>query len=70
MATETHEASELAALRAQREELSRELVRKTYRIGELEEEAKELGLSFERSFSWRVTKPLRDVKVLLGKLRG
>jgi hypothetical protein len=70
MATETDEARQLAALRAQREELNRELVRKSYRIGELEEEARALGREYERSLSWRVTRPLRDVKLLLGKLRG
>jgi hypothetical protein len=70
MSTETDQAGELAALRAQREQLDRELVRKSYRIGELEEEAKALGQEFERSLSWRVTRPLRDAKVLLGKLRG
>jgi hypothetical protein len=70
MATETDETRQLAALRAQREELNRELVRKSYRIGELEEEARALGREYERSLSWRVTRPLRDAKLLLGKLRG
>jgi predicted RNase H-like nuclease (RuvC/YqgF family) len=70
MATETDEERQLAALRTQREELNRELVRKSYRIGELEEEAKALGREYESSLSWRVTRPLRDAKLLLGKLRG
>jgi hypothetical protein len=73
VAAETDETSELRALRAQRDELDRELVRKTYRIGELEQE-REAELAnvvriFEESLSWRVTRPLRSVRLLLGRLR-
>jgi hypothetical protein len=70
MSAETDQARELGALRAQRDALSRELVRKSYRIGELEEMARELGREYESSLSWRVTRPLRSAKLLLGKLRG
>ena len=49
MSAETDQARELGALRAQREELDRELVRKSYRIGELEELARELGRSTNRA---------------------
>lgn len=61
-------ADELAALREQREELHRELVRKTFRIAELEEEVAEVGRSFEESFSWRLTRPVRTLKPALKKL--
>jgi SMC interacting uncharacterized protein involved in chromosome segregation len=73
VAAETDETSELRALRAQRDELDRELVRKTYRIGELEQEAaaevENLTRIFEESLSWKVTRPLRSLKLLAGKLR-
>ena len=73
MAAETDETSELRALRAQRDELDRELVRKTYRIGELEQETaaevENVTRIFEESLSWRVTRPLRSFKALAGKLR-
>jgi hypothetical protein len=62
----TEDRSELAALRAQREELHRELVRKTFRIGELEEAIHENARTYEQSLSWRVTRPLR---ALMAKLR-
>ncbi|HEX3735388.1 MAG TPA: hypothetical protein VHU86_09585 [Solirubrobacterales bacterium] len=62
--------SELAALRAQREEMHRELVRKTFRIGELEEEIRETKRTYEESLSWRITRPIRSAKLLLGALRG
>jgi hypothetical protein len=61
------ETSELAALRAQREELHRELVRKTFRIGELEETIYENARTYEESLSWKVTRPLRT---LMAKLRS
>jgi SMC interacting uncharacterized protein involved in chromosome segregation len=70
MAADTDEASsELSALRAQREELHRELVRKTFRIGELEEAVHETARNYEESLSWRLTRPVRDAKQLLGRLR-
>jgi hypothetical protein len=70
MAADTdEETSELVRLRIQREELSRELVRKSYRIGELEENIVENARTYEESLSWRVTKPLRAVRKLLSWLR-
>jgi hypothetical protein len=70
MAADTdEETSELVRLRIQREELSRELVRKSYRIGELEENIAENARTYEESLSWRVTKPLRAVRKLLSWLR-
>jgi predicted RNase H-like nuclease (RuvC/YqgF family) len=68
MATETDEARQLAALRAQREELSRELVRKSYRIGELEQEMAEVGRRYEATLSWRLTRPVRALKPMLKRL--
>jgi hypothetical protein len=70
MAVRTREdRAELAALRAQREELHRELVRKTFRIGELEEELVDVARVYEESLSWRLTRPVRAVRPWLGKLR-
>ena len=63
----TEDAGELTALRAQREELHRELVRKTFRIGELEETIYENARIYEESLSWRITRPLR---ALMNKLRS
>jgi hypothetical protein len=63
----TEETTELVALRAQREELHRELVRKTFRIGELEETIYENARTYEESLSWRITRPLR---ALMEKLRS
>lgn len=56
-------------LDAQREELNRELVRRAYRIGELELNLQRSGREYESSISWRVTKPLRVGKALLRELR-
>jgi hypothetical protein len=61
---------ELAALREQREAMHRELVRKTYRIGELEEDLTELARTYEESLSWRLTAPIRSLKPTLKKLLG
>jgi len=61
---------ELSALREQREALHRELVRKTYRIGELEQEIAEVARTYEESLSWRLTRPLRGLKPMLKKLLG
>lgn len=70
MAVRTREdRAELAALRAQREELHRELVRKTFRIGELEEELVDVARVYEESLSWRLTRPVRALRPWLGKLR-
>ncbi|HUB99509.1 MAG TPA: hypothetical protein VMS11_06775 [Solirubrobacterales bacterium] len=70
---ESNETSELQKLRTQRDALDRELVRKTYRIGELEQESaaelENVTRIFEESLSWRVTRPLRSLKELAGKLR-
>jgi hypothetical protein len=62
--------TELAALRAQREGLHRELVRKSFRIGELEEAVVETAKTYEESLSWRVTRPLRSFKLLAARLRA
>lgn len=61
----TEDSTELAALRAQREELHRELVRKTFRIGELEEMIYSNARTYEDSLSWRITAPLRALMALL-----
>jgi hypothetical protein len=58
-----------AALDAQREEFHRELGRRAYRIGELEEELRRLTETYERSLSWRITRPVRAAKERLAKLR-
>lgn len=53
-------------LERQREVFHRELMRKAYRIAELEyrvdENALRQKLGYERSLSWRITKPLRIAK--------
>ncbi len=54
------------AIVAQREEFDRELVRRAFAIGRLEEE-RDRGAEFERTLSWRVTAPLRGAG---GLLRG
>jgi hypothetical protein len=72
--------SELLALReeveelryeldAQREELNRELVRRAFRIGQLELSLQSSEQEYQSSLSWRVTKPLRIAKALLRELR-
>ncbi len=58
-----------AALDAQREEFHRELGRRAYRIGELEEELQRVTETYERSLSWRLTRPVRSAKTVLAKLR-
>jgi hypothetical protein len=50
----------------QREEYDRELVRRAFQIGKLEEEIGR-GAEFERTLSWRVTAPLRGASA---RLRG
>ena len=59
-----------AELDSQREEFHRELSRRAFRIGELEEEVHKVAQTYESSLSWRITRPVRSVKVLLAKLRG
>jgi hypothetical protein len=51
---------------AQREEYDRELVRRAFQIGKLEEDLGR-GADFERTLSWRVTAPLRGAGA---RLRG
>jgi hypothetical protein len=58
-----------AELDAQREEFHRELGRRAFRIGELEEEVHKVAQTYESSLSWRITRPVRSVKGLLEKLR-
>jgi hypothetical protein len=64
------EARHRAELDAQREEFHRELSRRAFRIGELEEEVIEVAQTYETSLSWRLTRPVRSVRALLAKLRG
>ncbi len=64
------EARHLAELDAQREEFHRELSRRAFRIGELEQEMIEVAQTYETSLSWRLTRPVRAARTLLGKLRG
>lgn len=64
------EARHRAELDAQREEFHRELSRRAFRIGELEEEVIEVAQSYEASLSWRITRPVRAARALLAKLRG
>lgn len=70
VAATDQQQSELTALREQREALHRELVRKTYRIGELEQEIAEVARTYEESLSWRLTRPVRALKPTLKKLLG
>ncbi len=63
------EARHRAELDAQREEFHRELGRRAFRIGELEEEVHKVAQTYETSLSWRITKPVRAVKTTLAKLR-
>jgi hypothetical protein len=59
-----------AALDGQREEFHRELGRRAFRIGELEEKVIEVAQMYETSLSWRLTRPVRSLGALLAKLRG
>jgi predicted RNase H-like nuclease (RuvC/YqgF family) len=68
VAATDQQPDEVTALRQQREALHRELVRKTYRIGELEQEIAEVARTYEESLSWRLTRPLRGLKPTLKKL--
>jgi hypothetical protein len=63
------EAKHRAELDAQREEFHRELGRRAFRIGELEEEVHKVAQTYESSLSWRITRPVRAVKTVLAKLR-
>jgi hypothetical protein len=64
------EAKHRAELDAQREEFHRELSRRAFRIGELEQEMIEVAQTYETSLSWRLTRPVRGARTLLAKLRG
>jgi hypothetical protein len=64
------EARHQAELDAQREEFHRELSRRAFRIGELEQEMIEVAQTYETSLSWRLTRPVRAARTLLAKLRG
>lgn len=68
VAATDQQPDELGKLREQREALHRELVRKTYRIGELEQEIAEVARTYEESLSWRLTRPVRGLKPTLKKL--
>lgn len=64
------EARHRAELDAQREEFHREIGRRAFRIGELEEEVHMVVQTYETSLSWRLSAPVRGVGALLRKLRG
>jgi len=64
------EAKHQAELDAQREEFHRELSRRAFRIGELEQEMIEVAQTYEGSLSWRLTRPVRAARTVLSKLRG
>ena len=64
------EARHRAELDVQREEFHRELGRRAFRIGELEEKVIEVAQTYETSLSWRLTRPVRSLGSLLAKLRG
>jgi hypothetical protein len=68
-ADDEQETRHRAELDAQREEFHRELGRRAFRIGELEEEVHKVAQTYERSLSWRITKPVRAIKAVLAKLR-
>ena len=63
------EARHRAELDAQREEFHRELGRRAFRIGELEEEVHKVAQTYESSLSWRITRPVRAARTVLAKLR-
>ena len=64
------EARHRAELDTQREEFHRELSRRAFRIGELEQEVIEVAQTYEASLSWRLTRPVRSVRAVVAKLRG
>jgi hypothetical protein len=57
-------------LEAQREQFHRELMRKSMRIAELELMLDAIEARYERSFSWRLTKPLRLAQRLRVRVRA
>lgn len=48
-----------------REEVDRELVRRAFKIGELERALHRVSLEYQTSLSWKITRPLRFLKGLL-----
>lgn len=78
--TKAEQGEEVLALRAEverlrseqqrfRDAVDRELIRKEYRIGELEQALHRSAQGYEASLSWKVTKPLRAAKAALRNLR-
>lgn len=76
----TEQGADVAALRVEverlraehrrfRESVDRELVRKEFKIGELERTLHRTSLEYQSSLSWRITKPLRAAKAMLRELR-
>lgn len=63
------EARHRAELNAQREEFHREIGRRAFRIGELEEEVYRVAETYESSLSWRVTRPVRAARGIFARLR-
>lgn len=59
---------EVEELRQRQVELDRALVRRAYRIDELEREMRAIEQSFRSSLSWRITAPLRILKPMLRNL--
>lgn len=59
-----------AALDGQREDFSRELIRKAYLIARLEQDLDEIRQIYETSLSWRLTRPMRLLRELLSRRRG
>ena len=57
-------------LEAQRELFHRELMRKSMRIAELEMAVDATEARYERSLSWRLTKPLRLAQRLRVRMRN
>jgi hypothetical protein len=57
-------------LDAQREQFHRELMRKSMRIAELEMQLKHTERRYERSMSWRLTRPLRLADRLRRRVRA
>lgn len=52
-----------------REEFDRELVRRAFQVGELEQRVAEVRREYEDSLSWRVTRPMRIAMELVRHLR-
>jgi hypothetical protein len=57
-------------LEIQREQFHRELMRKSMRIAELELRVKSTQARYERSLSWRLTRPLRIADRLRRRVRA